>query len=161
MRSQSATSGVNARGTYSDLTQYDQKLKPSPLVPRKQMKEKLRKEADMNEAFMRGFFDELEKQGGVGALLGRGLAAGKGLVGRVAPQGGRLQRAGSWMKGQIAKDPTGSAMNAMQAYGIAKGVGGGVLNRRRQHKAALGGAAPVTAKKKTGLMRGLGFGGAV
>jgi hypothetical protein len=152
MRTQDATSGA-ARGEYVDLQQYDQKLRPSPLVPRK----KLKKEAAMNQAFIRGFFDELEKQGSLGSLL----SAGTKILGKVAPQGGKLRQAGSWLGGQVKKDPMGTAMNAMQAYGMAKGVAANRAQGSAQHRAALSGQAPVTAKKKTGLMAGLGFKGAV
>jgi len=152
MRTQSETSGVGARGTYADLQQYDQKLKPSPLVPRKQLK----KESSMNEAFVRGFLDELEKKGQLGGLISKGVAALKGAGGLK----GLGRKALSYGKTQL-KDPSTQFLVGQQ-------IMGGIQNRRQnrsearqQQQAALSGRAPVTAKKPVGLMGGLGFGGAV
>lgn len=150
MRTQSETTGVNARGSFVDLQEYDQKLKPSPLVPRK----KLKKEGFVNEAFIRGFFDELEKKGAVGALLARSAAALKG-AGGLKGLGGKALGHGKTM----LKDP----FTQMQ---IGQSVLGGIQAKRQasqqakaQQTAARSGMAPAAAKKPTGLLGGLGFGG--
>jgi hypothetical protein len=159
MRTQSATSGVNARGSFTDLQEYDQKLKPSPLVPRK----KLKKEGFMNEAFMRGFFDELEKNGFVGKLVGAASRALKGAGG----VRGLAQKGTKWFKGA---DPFTQMQVVQGGLSAAKGAAGaGVRGVKRlvgadprsvQTRAARAGQAPVTAKRPTGLMGGLGFSGA-
>lgn len=150
-RTQDATSGVNARGSFVDLQEYDQKLKPSPLVPRKRVK----KEGFMKEAFIRGFFDELEKKGVAVPLLARGAAALKGAGGLKGLAGKAVTRG----KGML-KDP----YVQMQ---LGQSVVGGIQDRRQakqqaaaQQTAARSGQAPVRAKKPTGLMGGLGFSGA-
>lgn len=126
MRTQSSTSGVAARGTYKDLQQYDQKLKPSPFVPRKSLK----KGPIMKEAFVRGFFDELEKNAALGGLA-RGAAS---LVTKAKP-------AAKWL-GTKAKE------NPFIAYEVGKGALGGIKNR-------ISGAPGQP--KKVGLMGGLGL----
>lgn len=151
MRTQGATSGVNARGSYVDLQEYDQKLKPSPLVPRKRLK----KEGFMNEAFIRGFFDELEKKGAVGALLARGAAALKGAGGLKGLGGKALTHGKTMLKDPYAQMQIGqSVLGGLQARRQAK------QQARAQQARARSGQAPVQAKKPTGLMGGLGFGGA-
>jgi hypothetical protein len=161
MRSQSATTGVNARGTYEDLQEYDQKLKPSPLVPRKKL---MKKESAMNEAFMRGFFDELEKSGAIGALLGRGAAALKGAGGVKGLAG----KGAKWFKGA---DPFTQMQVAQGGMEAVKGVGGAAVRGVKrlagggpgaaQDRAARQGQLGVAAKKPTGLGGGLGMSGAV
>lgn len=151
MKSQSATTGVNARGSYADLTQYDVKLQPSPLVPRK----KLKKEANMNEAFMRGFLDELEKKGGLGSLVTKGVSAIKGAGGVKGIAGKAVGHVGESLKDPFVQ---------MQ---VGQGVLGGIQNwrqnraqARQQNLAAQQGLAGSGAKKRTGLMGGLGLQGA-
>jgi len=148
MRTQDATSGAGARGEYADLQQYDQKLKPSPKVPRKSLK----KEGSMNEAFIRGFFDELEKRGALGSLVSAGAKA--------VSKPGLLKGLGQKAIGQgkeMLKDPYTQMQLGQAAIGKIQDWRQG----RQQNRAAQSGQLGVEAKKKTGLMGGLGLGGAV
>jgi len=144
MRSQSATSGVNARGTPVDL-QYDEKLKPSPLVPRTQLK----KESAMNEAFIRGFLSELEKDAALGALAVRGAAALRGMGGAKG-----LAQKGLAHGKEMLKDP-------LTQVQIGQSVLGGLQNRRQasqQQISAQQGQLGASAKKPTGFIGALGGG---
>jgi len=164
MRAQSNATGVNSRGNYVDLQQYDQKLKPSPLVPRKQMK----KESAMNQAFIRGFLDELEKRGFVGKLIGAGSKALKA-------QGGVRGLAGKGAKWFKGADPFTQMQVAQTGMEAVKGIGGAAvggakrllgrspaqMQAKAQDRAARMGLVGAQAKRPTGLMGGLGMGGAV
>ncbi len=109
----------------------------------------------MNEAFIRGFFNELEKKGAVGSLIARGATALKGAggvkgLGQKAVAQGKTMLKDPYVQMQVGQSALGGIQNWRQNRAQAKA----------QQSAARSGAAPVSAKKPTGLMGGLGFGGA-